>query len=130
MTQPIYPTIEALARRTTKHYLTDVTVHDHASCQSLQTGNLALWSAREYGSHWVWVIAPDDHLDVSTLDNLRTRLSYFDAVNVIWPGGQWVLIESTHEQSGEVIACATEHARARFLSRIEGIEQAMTSKAA
>jgi hypothetical protein len=91
---------------------------------------LALWSARKCGSHWVWVIAPDDYLDVSTLDNLRTRLCYFDAVNTIWPDGQWVLIESTDEQSGEVISCTTEHARARLLSRIEGIEQAITSKAA
>jgi hypothetical protein len=103
-------------------------VHDHASCQSLQTGNLALWSARECGSHWVWIIAPDDHLDVSTLDNLRTRLSYFDAVDAIWPGGQWVLIESTHEQSGEVIACTTEEARALLLDRLRTVEQKAPSE--
>jgi hypothetical protein len=49
--------------------------------------------------------------------------------NAIPPGGQWVPIEGTNEQSGEVLVCTAAHARARLLTRIKDIEQAITSKA-
>jgi len=123
MTTSIYPAIEAIAKQVTRHYMTDITVHDKALCAALQTDNVALWCAREFGSHWVWIIAPTDCADPNMQASLRKRLECFDATNTVWPDCRWHVILSTEGTSGHVEACTTDAARARLLDHLRAVEQ-------
>lgn len=128
MTTSIYRAIASIAWKITKHYTTDITVHDKASCAALLTGNAALWCARPCGSHWVWIVAPTDRADPNIRASLRMRLEFFDAVNVIWPDCRWHVLRSMDGPSGQVVACTTEEARALLLDRLRALEQRARSE--
>lgn len=123
MTPLIYRAIASIAWKTTKFYITYITVHDKASCATLRTGNTALWCARPCGSHWVWIVAPTDRADPAIQASLRTRLEFFDAVNTIWPNCRWHVLRSTDGPRGDVLPCSTEEARALLLDRLRAVEE-------
>ena len=119
----IYQKIKRISKPIVKHYLEDVTVHDRAACRKMRDGSIALWNCRTCGSHFVWVNHPEDTVDHETLESLRLRLNYFDAI----AGDHWYMLEQIGQS---VIPINTDQARDLFVSRLRAIEGAVKRLAA
>lgn len=50
----IYEQLAALAAPVVKHYETDLTHHDRNALECSSAGDIAFWSPRECGTHFIW----------------------------------------------------------------------------
>lgn len=127
----IYQKLRRIAAKTVQHYTTDITVHDRAHCNDLMPGSLAIWTPRSHGSHFVWLKHPTDKQDFETVESLRDRLNWLDAVNDTFGNAQWYMLECIgQKRHGHVYKVETSYARNLFVERIKTLETAMQRQAA
>ncbi len=123
----IYQKLKKLARNTIKAYHEDLTVHDLRLCNMLKPGNVALWTCREHGTHFIWATHSDDKPDYATLESLRNRLNHFDAVAQVFGNEDgamsWHVIECLGKpKHGTVFSANAEEARDLMVRRIKSLE--------
>ena len=124
----IYSRLKRIAAKTIKAYHSDLTVHDRAACRKFKPHSTAIWTPREYGTHFIWCAQPDDAIDHKTLDSLRHALNWFDAVVSVFGSEDWYLLECAYTpQHGHVTKLdSTSEARDFFVRRIKALEKRLT----
>ena len=118
----LYQKIKRIARPVVQHYHTDLTVHDRRTLRTMKLGEIAMWSCRTHGTHFIWLSRKDDKADHATVESCRNALNYFDAVAKVFGNedgsDQWYLLEKTGDG---VIPMTAEQARGHFVRRINCI---------
>jgi len=119
----VYQRIKRIARPIVKFYHDDITVHDRRACDKIKRNDVAVWVARECGSHFIWVSRHDDTISADILESMRNALNWFDAVSDINQDAQWHMINGVADRRGNVCAIDTDYARDLFVRRIKGFER-------
>lgn len=131
----LYQQIKRHSRGTLEHYQTDLTAHDRHSCASMKPGTSALWTVRNMGTHFVWVNHGSDEMNRTTLESLRCRLNYFDAVASVFGNEDgsdtWYMLECLGKaQNGTSFKLSANDARDIMLRRIKSYERELERRAA
>lgn len=131
----IYSQLEAIAAPVTEQYFTDLTHHDRASIQCATPGDIAFWSPRKCGTHWIWA-SLKSWRDMPRHDAAAERansLNWFDAVAVTWASEsrKWYRIDCTAPLVGTVAEVTEDAARACMvdLQRQDGMPTAWIKSA-
>ena len=122
----IYQKIKHIAAKVVEHYKEDVTVHDLRLCNGMVPGNVAIWCPRQCGSHFTWLNHAEDAVDADTLESLRLRLNYWDAVDSTHDNVQWYVLECVgKKRHGHVFSIDTAKARQMFVDKINAVSAEM-----
>ncbi len=127
----IYQKLKRIAKPVIKAYHTDLTVHDLKTLRAMKDGEIAFWSCRTHGTHFIWLSRKSDRADQITVESCRNALNYFDAVAKVFGNedgaDQWYLLEKT---GNGIIPMTAEQAREHFVRRIHCISDMVQRQAA